>query len=66
MSQASWFYKDLLAELFSRVWESRCLTMNDRWSLSRALLSCSLDIEDLAAIDRIIHAVRRGWLNCVN
>lgn len=66
MSQTTWFYKDMLAELFSRVWESRCLTMSDRWGLSRALLSCSLDLEDLAAIDRIVHAVRRGWLSCAN
>lgn len=66
MIQSNWLYKDMLADLFSRVWESRCLTVGDRWSLARAILSASLDSEDLAAIDRIIHAVRRGWLTCIN
>ncbi|MBO9999928.1 MAG: hypothetical protein J7641_13180 [Cyanobacteria bacterium SID2] len=51
-----------LSELIARVWHSGCLTVSERQVLKSVLLTSSLSDEDRAAIDRLLHAVRRGWI----
>lgn len=51
-----------IAELFSQVWESRCLSARDCEGLTRTLASGALSGDERAAVDRLMHAVRRGWL----
>lgn len=51
-----------ISELFFQIWRSGKITRTDRYSLRAALLEDGLSEEDKAAIDRLLHAVRRGWL----
>ena len=55
-----------VAEVFGQVWKTGCLTRVEREWLKNALLQTALSAEDTAAIDRLIHAVRRGWLKIVD
>ena len=52
-----------VAAIFSEAWVSGSLTKHDRLGLNSALRSWGLSIEAHPAIDRIVHAVRRGWLS---
>lgn len=49
-----------LSELFAAAAISGCLTIADRYGLLAALLKDSLTSEESAAIDRLLHGVRRG------
>lgn len=51
-----------VAELFSQVWVSRKLSRNECDSLAHKLASGGLDMDERAAVNRMMHAVRRGWL----
>ncbi|NER37815.1 MAG: hypothetical protein F6J93_28300 [Oscillatoria sp. SIO1A7] len=51
-----------VAEVFGQVWKSGGMSAADRECLMSAFLEESLSEEDYATIDRMIHAVRRGWL----
>lgn len=51
-----------LSELAAQVWNSGVLSRRERSCLQRLLLETTLTPEDRAAIDRLIHAVRRGWI----
>lgn len=51
-----------LAELFFKAWCSGKIDSQERSNLRDALLYGTLSQDDLRAIDRLIHAVRRGWL----
>lgn len=51
-----------IAELFFQAWCSGKLAADERYSLQAALLADGIDKDELRAIDRLIHAVRRGWL----
>ena len=51
-----------ISEIFFQIWCSGRITRTDRHGLKSALLEEVLDQEDQAAIDRLLHAVRRGWL----
>lgn len=51
-----------VAAIFSEAWVSGSITKHDRRGLSCALQRGGLSIEGHRAIDRIVHAVRRGWL----
>lgn len=55
-----------IADLFSTVWSAGCVTRKDRFQLMNALLQGQLGDEERAAIDRLLYAVRRGWLNLVD
>lgn len=55
-----------IAELFYHVCQSGKLTRTDRYGLMFALLECGLSEEDRAAIDRLIHATRRGWVTILD
>ncbi|MGD1850354.1 MAG: hypothetical protein ACFCBU_07015 [Cyanophyceae cyanobacterium] len=52
-----------IAEIFSEVWDSGRITECERLELRSALLNGDLSNDDYAAIDRLVHAVKRGWLS---
>ena len=52
-----------VAEVFSEVWDSGAITRHEREELQSALLKGDLTHDDHAAIDRLVHAVKRGWLS---
>lgn len=51
-----------IAELFSQVWQSRHLSAQDWERLTCTLTGSCLSGEERATIDRLRHAVRRGWV----
>ncbi|NJK27324.1 MAG: hypothetical protein HC925_00295 [Coleofasciculaceae cyanobacterium SM2_3_26] len=51
-----------LADLFCKIWHSGCLTLGDRYRLMLSLMQDSLSAEEEAILNRILHGVRRGWL----
>jgi len=55
-----------IAELFYQVCQSGKLTRTHRYGLMSALLDCAISEEDRAAIDRVIHATRRGWVTILD
>lgn len=62
MNSQGFVHQMQVSELFFQIWRSGKITRTDRYSLRAALLEESLSEEDKAAIDRLLHAVRRGWL----
>lgn len=56
----------LISEIISNIWYSGCITRNHRYGLMSALLEGWLTPEEYNAIDRLLHAVRRGWLKIVD
>ena len=52
-----------IAEVFSEVWDSGEITRHERKELQSGLLKGDLSNDDYAAIDRLVHAVKRGWLS---
>ena len=54
-----------IAELVFQVYHSGLLTGTNRQQLRTALLNDCLSEEDQTAINRLLHAVRRGWLKVV-
>ena len=52
-----------VATVFSEVWDSGVITQHERNALRSALLRGELSNDDYAAIDRLVHAVKRGWLS---
>ena len=66
MSAQTLFPKANIADLFGQAWNSGWLTLTARHALRAALLDCSLTEDDQAAIDRLLHAVRRGWLKILD
>ncbi len=52
-----------LSDIYSEVWASRRVTNDSREVIRSALLSGDLTSEDCKAIDRMVHAIRRGWLD---
>lgn len=55
-----------IAELVFQVYHSGLLTPTHRQQLKTALLNDCLTEEDQIAINRLLHAVRRGWLKVVD
>lgn len=51
-----------ITELFSQVYSVGRITKSDRQYLQYALLEGCLSEEEISLIDRLIYAVRRGWL----
>ncbi|GAB4305975.1 MAG TPA: hypothetical protein IGS52_04250 [Oscillatoriaceae cyanobacterium M33_DOE_052] len=60
------FYKFTISEIFYQIWHSGQITYHHRWGLMSALMQDSLNQEEREAIDRLLHAVRRGWLRLVD
>ncbi len=55
-----------ISEIVSHIWCSGRITRNHRYGLMSALLEGWLTPEEYNAIDRLFHAVRRGWLKMVD
>ncbi len=55
-----------IAELVFQVYHSGLLTQAHRKQLRTVLLNDCLTEEDQTAINRLLHAVRRGWLKVVD
>ncbi|MDF0556338.1 hypothetical protein [Kamptonema sp. UHCC 0994] len=55
-----------IAELVFQVYHSGLLTLTHRQQLRNAILEQALTEEDQTAINRLLHAVRRGWLKVVD
>lgn len=66
MPEQSCFIYSHLSKLFGKIWKQGGLTANDRQRLMFILLKTSLCEEELYTIDRILHAVRRGWLQIID
>lgn len=66
MSDQSYFIYSQVSKLFGKIWIQGGLTASDRQRLMFALLKTSLCEEELSTIDRILHAVRRGWLYIID
>ena len=49
-----------------RVWNTRSVTRSERQTLMDALLDYRIGSEEKAAIDRLLHAIRRGWLQLMD
>ncbi|MDJ0554755.1 MAG: hypothetical protein QNJ68_10000 [Microcoleaceae cyanobacterium MO_207.B10] len=52
----------IIAELVFQVYRSGILTQEHRKQLRNLFLNYNLTEEDTTAINRIFHAIRRGWL----
>lgn len=52
-----------LSDFFFQVWESGKLTRADRVQLRSFILSDRLTEADCALLDRLFHAIRRGWVS---
>ena len=55
-----------ITELFSQVCQAGHLTRSDRQRIMSAFLNGGITDEEKAAINRLIHAVRRGWLQLLD
>ncbi|MCC5899886.1 MAG: hypothetical protein JJU32_18460 [Phormidium sp. BM_Day4_Bin.17] len=51
-----------LSELAARVWNSGKISSQDRQVLRSLFLNNFPSDEDIAAVDRLLHAIRRGWI----
>ncbi len=56
------FYKQTVSEIFYQIWQTKQISPRHRWGLMSALMQDSLSEDERDAIDRLLHAVRRGWL----
>ncbi|NEN88458.1 MAG: hypothetical protein F6K48_05775 [Okeania sp. SIO3H1] len=52
----------IIAELVFQVYRSGILTLEHRKQLRSLFLYHNLTEEDTTAINRLLHAIRRGWL----
>jgi hypothetical protein len=66
MIMQSVFPQFTIAELVFQVYHSGLLTLTHRQQLKTAILEQTLSEEDQTAINRLLHAVRRGWLKVVD
>lgn len=66
MIMQSIFPQFTIAELVFQVYHSGLLTLTHRQQLKTAILEQTLSEEDQTAINRLLHAVRRGWLKVVD
>lgn len=60
------FYKQTISEIFYQIWQTKQISARHRWGLRSALMQDSLSEDERDAIDRLLHAVRRGWLQVVD
>ncbi|MEB3826986.1 hypothetical protein [Phormidium sp. CCY1219] len=55
-----------VTEIFSHIYSMGTITQRDRQFLQQALLQESLSEEEITMIDRLVYAVRRGWLKMID
>lgn len=58
--------RNTIAEQFSEIYRTGRMTMQDLNSIESLQSWDILDEEDKNIIDRLLHAVRRGWLEVVD
>lgn len=59
-------YHPNIAELYCSAWNTRSISSTSRQSLRAALLNDTLNEADHRIINRMLYAVRRGWLKLVD
>jgi hypothetical protein len=52
-----------LPELYFQVWKSGCLDRRQRQQLQSLLLGENLGETECTLINRLLHAIRRGWIS---
>ncbi|MCL2933688.1 MAG: hypothetical protein MGG11_16000 [Trichodesmium sp. MAG_R03] len=55
----------IITELVFQVYRSGILTQEQRKQIKNLFLYHNLSEEDTTAINRLLHAIRRGWLKVV-
>ena len=55
----------IITELVFQVYRSGILTQEQRKQIKNLFLYHNLSKEDTTAINRLLHAIRRGWLKVV-
>ncbi len=60
------FPKAMISELVFQAYRSGILTQENKKQLRNLFLQQILTQEDITAINRLIHAIRRGWLRIAN
>jgi hypothetical protein len=55
-----------ISEILASASRNGCLTTADRYGLMAALLEESLSEEEMRAINRLLRAVNRGWIQVTN
>ncbi len=58
--------KSTVADIFGQAWSSGRITYSARQQLQAAFLNEVLSDDEYAAVDRLFHAVRRGWLKMLD
>jgi hypothetical protein len=66
MSAKVRFLPHAIAELFAKASTSGSITIADQYGLRAALAEASLSEEERSYIDRLLYAVRRGWLQVID
>lgn len=55
-----------VTDIFSHIYSVGLITPRDRQFLKDALLGQTLSDEEITMIDRLVYAVRRGWLKMID
>ncbi|MDY6937642.1 MAG: hypothetical protein SWY16_08235 [Cyanobacteriota bacterium] len=55
----------VIEDLFARIWSAGCITDSQKQTLVSVCLERTLSEEERAAIERLFHAIRRGWLQVI-
>lgn len=53
---------DALTDMTAQVADAKRLSLADRYGLLAAVMTDTLTEEERAAVDRLLRAVRRGWM----
>jgi hypothetical protein len=60
------FSDSWIAEVFGKAWNEGIVTLSEKESLIDALARKStLNREEKDAIERLLHAIRRGWIQAI-
>jgi hypothetical protein len=65
-SEQTYLISSTLSQLFGKIWQQGSLTTGDLQCIKFTLSSNSLCEQEVCAIDRILYAVRRGWLQMID
>ena len=66
MSNQVYLLPSALLEIFAQATASGRITLADRYGLMAAVLDNSLSEEEQRMVNRLLYAIRRGWLEIVN
>ena len=60
------FPKETLSEKFSNIYKAGKVTGSELQRLKSVVLNASLSEEEANLVDRLFHAVKRGWLEVID